>query len=255
MNIFLTGHRGFIGSHMLRTLLDLGHQVHTYEWGDSWPDSFDFDWAIHLGAISSTVERNVDKIMTQNFDFTRHLYDVCKSHGVNLQYASSASVYGMGRDFRESAPPDPRTPYAWSKYLCERYHAQTPSTNTVQGFRYFNVYGPNGEEHKNHQASPFYQFREQAERYGRIELFQGSENHRRDFIQVDHLIDLQLRFLETKESGIWNIGTGTTRSFREVAEMFDCEIVEVPIPDVLKSNYQDYTCADMTKTRQTLDKI
>lgn len=252
MKILLTGHRGFIGSHMQRALMDRAHQVKTYEWSDTWTGVDGFDWVIHLGAISSTTERDVDRIMTQNFDFTRRLYDDCSSRGVNLQYASSASVYGLGSDFRETAAPDPRTPYAWSKYLCERYHAQNPGRNVVQGFRYFNVYGPEGEEHKGRQASPFYQFQQQALHTGRIELFLGSENHHRDFIHVSQVIDLQLRFLDVAQSGVWNIGSGTTQSFRHIAETFGCEIVEIPVPESLVTSYQTYTCADMTKTYSTL---
>jgi len=252
MKILLTGHKGFIGQHMLKELESGGHDVDVYEWGNVLPSVLDKDWVIHLGAISSTTERDIDKILVQNYDFTRQLFDVCKIHGVNLQYASSASVYGMGADFRETAPPDPRTPYAWSKYLFERYHQQHQGGNIVQGFRYFNVYGPEGEEHKGRQGSPFYQFQQQALNIGRIEIFQGSENHRRDFVHVSQVIDMQLKFLKIADSGIWNIGSGKTLSFREIAETFDCEIVEIPIPEILKSSYQTYTCADMTKTYRTL---
>jgi ADP-L-glycero-D-manno-heptose 6-epimerase len=237
---------------MRRALQARGHFVETYEWGDLWPGISGLDWVIHLGAISSTAETDVDRILTQNFDFTKRLYDDCRSQGVNLQYASSASVYGLGQDFRETAAPDPRTPYAWSKYLCERYHAQNLGGNVVQGFRYFNVYGPEGEDHKGPQASPFYQFQQQAIKTGRIEIFQGSEKYRRDFVHVYQVIDMQLKFLTVADSGIWNIGSGKTLSFREIAETFDCEIVEIPMPKILKSSYQTYTCADMTKTYRTL---
>jgi ADP-L-glycero-D-manno-heptose 6-epimerase len=171
-----------------------------------------------------------------------------------MQYASSAGVYGLGKDFRETAPPDPRTPYAWSKYLCERYHMMHQGRNIVQGFRYFNVYGPEGEEHKGDQASPFYKFQYQSRTQHRIDLFRGSENYHRDFVQVSDLIDIQLRFLKIPESGIWNIGSGRTRTFRSVAESFGVPLVEIDMPDVLKSAYQTYTCADMTKTRNTLMK-
>lgn len=253
MRILLTGHRGFIGQHMLRELEQRGHTVETYEWGEILPSIMEQDWVIHIGAISSTTERNIDRILTQNYDFTRQIFNACKMYGVGLQYASSASVYGMGTDFRETARPDPRTPYAWSKYLCERYHGKHQGGNTVQGFRYFNVYGPEGEEHKGDQASPFYKFKQQAEQNGQIKIFKNSDQYRRDFIQVQDLVDLQLRFLDVKESGVWNIGSGSTQSFRQVAESFDAKIVEIEMPDVLKSNYQTYTCADMTKTWATLN--
>jgi ADP-L-glycero-D-manno-heptose 6-epimerase len=157
MKILLTGHKGFIGSHLLQLLEADGHKVDTFDWDDgNLPSVMEQDWVIHIGGISSTTERNIDKILTQNFDFSRQLFDACKRFGVNMQYSSSASIYGMGQVFTEDAPPDPRTPYAWSKYLFERYHTQHQGGNVVQGFRYFNVYGP-GEDHKGGQASPFHQ--------------------------------------------------------------------------------------------------
>lgn len=252
MKILLTGHRGFIGQHMMRALEQRGHGVETYDWGDMLPSITDQDWVIHIGAISSTTDRDIDRVLRQNYDFSRQIFDACRMSGVNLQYASSASIYGLGQDFRETAPADPRTPYAWSKYLFERYHTQHQGDNVVQGFRYFNVYGPEGEEHKGRQASPFHQFKMQAETLGRIEVFRT--NAQRDFIHVSEVVDLQLRFLDIPESGIWNIGTGRTRSFRDVAETFGVEIVETDMPEILKSSYQTYTCADMTKTRAALAK-
>ena len=174
-------------------------------------------------------------------------FNACKTYGVNLQYSSSASVYGLGTDFKETSIPDPRTPYAWSKYLCEYYHKQHQGGNIVQGFRYFNVYGPEGEEHKGNQASPYAQFKRQAEETGRIKVFEGSENYRRDFIHVSKVVDTHLKFLYNTNSGIWNIGTGKTISFMDVAKSFNVPIEIIPMPDVLKDSYQKYTCADVTK--------
>lgn len=259
MNILVTGHRGFIGSHMFRTLQEYGHHVTGFDWGDAWPRLARTDWVVHLGAISSTTERDVERVMRQNFDFSRDLLDACIELGVNFQYASSASVYGLGQDFRESALPDPRTPYAWSKWLFERHSRSMLSRAqqkniVIQGFRYFNVYGPEGEDHKGSQASPYYQFQLQAREQGRIHLFQNSENYQRDFVPVSEVIETQLKFFKVRESGVWNIGTGRARSFRSVAESFRCPIVEISMPPQLLSSYQTYTCADMTKTHATLSK-
>lgn len=257
MNILLTGHRGFIGQHMLRSLEARGHVVSTYDWNDgNMPSIMEQDWVIHIGGISSTTERDIDKILTQNYDFSRQIFNSCKTYGVNLQYASSASVYGMGQDFRETAPPDPRTPYAWSKYLFERYHLKHQGGNIVQGFRYFNVYGPEGEEHKGNQASPFMQFKKQYQETGRVKLFENSEEYLRDFIHISNLIDIQLQFLEVKQSGVFNVGTGKPRSFKDVALTVcsEKEIDYIPMPDILKNSYQRYTCADMSKTRTALQQ-
>jgi len=253
MKILLTGHKGFIGSHLLQSLEADGHEVDTFDWDDgNLPSVMEQDWVIHIGGISSTTERNIDKILTQNFDFSRQLFDACKRFGVNMQYSSSASIYGMGQVFTEDAPPDPRTPYAWSKYLFERYHTQHQGGNVVQGFRYFNVYGP-GEDHKGGQASPFHQFAKQARETGRIKIFEGSEHSRRDFVPVQDVVDMHLKFLTKPTSGIYNIGTGRTQSFREIAEQFNVPIDEIPMPENLKNSYQRYTCADMTRTNQTLN--
>ena len=110
MKILLTGHRGFIGSHMFRALEAQGHHVSTYDWGDILPSVMEQEWVIHMGAISSTTERDVEKVMAQNHDFTIQLYEACHTFGINFQYASSASVYGLVSTFREDAEPDPRTP-------------------------------------------------------------------------------------------------------------------------------------------------
>jgi len=252
MNILLTGYKGFIGSHLLRALKKEGHQVSTYEWGEVLPSVIGFDWVIHVGAISSTTERDIEKVMRQNVDFTIDLYESCKTFGVNFQFASSASVYGLNTEFAEFSQLDPRTPYAWSKYLCERHIMNNDGGTVTQLFRYFNVYGPQGEHHKGSQASPFCQFKVQSEKLGRIRVFEGSENYHRDFIHVDDVVDYHLKFLKCNESGIFNIGKGETMSFLDVAKTFNVPIEEIPMPTNLKCSYQEYTCADMTKTKNAL---
>ena len=251
MKILLTGHRGFVGQHLLKSLESAGHYVSVYDQGDLLPSIQEQDWVLHIGANSSTIERDVEKIMRQNYDFSCQLYDACASCGVNFQWASSASVYGLGTEFKETSPVDPRNPYAWTKYLFERYVQRNPRNIIAQGFRYFNVYGPEGEEHKGNQASPFYKFKQQAEETGCVEVFAGPSAER-DFVHVSRIVDVHLKMLEVNESGIWNIGTGRTMTFRQIAEQYTSNIIEVPMPDVLKSNYQYYTCADVTKLKQTL---
>ena len=192
--------------------------------------------------------------MTMNYDYSVMLYEIAAEQGAGFQYASSASVYGLESTFQEDAPLDPRNPYAWTKYLFERYVRKNPKDIVTQGFRYFNVYGPEGEDHKGSQASPHYQFKQQAEEHGKIELFENSKNYRRDFIHVSQVVETHLKFFDVKESGIWNVGTGAPTSFWDIARSFNAQIVEVPMPDVLRSNYQKYTCADMSKTKETLSK-
>lgn len=175
MKILVTGHNGFIGSNLIKTLRNEGHTVTGFEWGEEFP-GYNFDTVMHLGAISSTNEKNVNKVLLQNYEFSVWLVETCNRYGINLQYSSSASVYGLGSSFSEDAEVDPKSPYAWSKYLFERYISTKTFNITVQGFRYFNVFGP-GEENKI-QPSPYEVFSRQPV----IKLFEGSENIRRDFV-------------------------------------------------------------------------
>jgi ADP-L-glycero-D-manno-heptose 6-epimerase len=257
MKILVTGHKGFIGSNMIKAL-ETNHEVSTYEWGDKLPTIKGLDWVMHFGAISATTERNIEKIIAQNVDSSVWFLQECAKHNVNLQYSSSASVYGLKQKFTETSPLDPRNPYAWSKVMFEWYTKQFPTNIQVQGFRYFNVYGQ-GEDHKGNQASPYHQFEKQAKETKRIKLFKDSDLFFRDFVPVETIIDTHIKFLEVKESGVWNIGTGKTKSFQEVAETIatnhNAEIDYIDMPAILKDNYQAYTCADMTKTNTSLGKL
>jgi len=257
MKVLVTGHRGFIGQNLVKYIHNnTDWSVDLFDWSDgNMPSVMEQDWVIHIGAISSTTERDLDKIMRQNYDFTRQLFNACKTYGVNLQYSSSASLYGMGTDFTETAQLDPRTPYAWSKYLCEYYHRQHQGGNTVQGFRYFNVYG-NHEKHKGNQGSPVSQFSQQAQ-LGNIKLFHNSNEYSRDFVAIEDVCRIHVEFINNvTESGVWNLGTGKATSFQDIADLiskkYNSSIEYIDMPDILKSSYQKYTCADLTKLENTI---
>ena len=257
MKILITGHQGFIGQNLSLDLINDGHDVYTYEWGGPTFNVKGMDWVIHLGAISSTTETNIRKILDQNITFTIELIEQCIKHGVNLQFASSASVYGGTLGFNENVIPQPLNHYARSKYLIEQYIKSRNAPITIQAFRYFNVYGPS-EDHKGGQASPYTQFRNQAIRTGKIKVFEGSEHCRRDFIHVSEIIRLHKEFFSIEESDVWNFGTGKVKSFldvaKEMAEKYDADIETIPFPEHLKEHYQYYTCADLTKLKATLLK-
>lgn len=255
MKILITGYKGFIGQNMVNALKD-EHELSLFEWGEELPDFRGLDWCIHLGAISSTTEMDVDKILDQNYDFSRLVINQCQENNVNLQYASSASVYGLGKEFKENAPVHLLSPYSWSKYLFERYVSgfeEKWSNIRVQGFRYFNVYGPH-EDHKGNQSSPHHKFAKQAETTSVIKLFENSENYKRDFISVHEVINIHKKFFNVQESGIWNAGTGRTTSFENVARMvadqYNARVEYIPMPDNVKAHYQTYTCADVTNLRR-----
>ena len=254
MKILITGNEGFIGKNLSQYLVSKGHEVEGFEYksDDIYPDPSRYDTVIHLGAISSTTETDVEKILKQNYEYTMNLITMCDKFGVNLQLASSASVYGTGEDgFTEKSKCYPKSPYAWSKYLVDRFLVQA-DVNTfnmnIQSFRYFNVYGQ-GEEHKGNQASPVSKFIEQA-KHGTIKIFPNSANYERDFIWVGDVCRIHDIMLQKDARGIFNVGTGKTTSFfdiaHKVANKYDARVEQIPMPDNLKGQYQEYTCADLT---------
>ena len=223
MKILVTGYKGFIGSHVYNFLIEEGHDVVGYDWDESHgciPYVRDMHWVIHLGAISSTTEKNVSKVFAHNYDFSIKLYNECCAYGVNMQYASSASVYGDLKSFSEDSDCRPLNAYAWSKYMFDRYVHTIDICNkiTCQGFRYFNVYGTN-EEHKGDQASVFTKFKNQAIQDGKIKVFENSENYKRDFVCVDDIVQVHKQMLWKKDRGVFNVGSGTATSFQKVADL------------------------------------
>jgi ADP-L-glycero-D-manno-heptose 6-epimerase len=256
MRILVTGSKGFIAKHMIRALELNDHVVDGIDWGDGFPVVQSYDWVIHMGAISSTAEMNIEKIMLQNYKYSCQLLDECIRWDVNFQFSSSASVYGLKQEFAENSPVDPRTPYAWTKYMFEEYcnmQIKKRVSNFIQRFRYFNVYG-DGEEHKGSQASPYCQFKLQKQKYGKIKLFENSDKYKRDFVPVETIVDTHMKFFKVYESGLWNVGTGEVKSFMDVAREIDAPMEFIPMPEILKNSYQQYTCADLTKLKSTMEK-
>lgn len=250
MRILITGHKGFIGQNMVKALA--GHDLDLCDWGDNY-SLYGIDQVIHLGAISDTRCQDWIALRKQNINYTVTLMERCQKWGIPIQIASSASVYGPNNTtFNEDDPVDPANMYATSKALVENYFKTMNPVSPIQIFRYFNVYGPH-EDHKGDQASPFHKFREQA-KTGVVRIFEGSEDFKRDFIHVDQVIEVHKKFFKISESGIWNVGTGQTMSFADVArlasEEFSAKIETIPMP--ILTGYQKYTCADMRKLKSTL---
>jgi ADP-L-glycero-D-manno-heptose 6-epimerase len=260
MRILVTGHEGFIGRNMLAWLnQEEGWQVDGWEWNPyELPDIVNYNWVIHLGAIADMAYTDVDRIMRQNYEFSQWLFDECNQHGVNLQYASSSSVYGNTKDFSETAPCAPQTPYAWSKYLFDRWVFQQPINIYVQGFRYFNVYGK-WMHLRGDRANTIHKWRTQARKEGRITVWEGADTIKRDWTWVGDVCRLHIDFIKTVNgSGIWNCGSGLAHSFldiaEEIAEREDAKIEFVAIPPEEQSRMRVKTCADLTHLKETVGK-
>ena len=249
--VLITGAGGFIGGTLAAYLSHRDYDVTKFDitLGNSGlPDLINQDIVIHLGANSSTTETNLQKILEENFEYSVMLYELCELYEIKFQYASSASVYGTSKSFKESDFCKPLSPYAFSKYMfdCWLMHQNYP----YQGFRYFNVYGL-GEDKKGNQASPVSKFIKQALTNGHIEIFENSEKYKRDFVSVDDVCEMHLRMLSKDASGVFNIGTGEPISFRDVADIVKANshsaIKEIPMPKELKGQYQKFTKADNSK--------
>ncbi len=217
---------------------------------------------IHEGACTSTVEWDGRYMMRNNYEYSKRLLDYCRRRGLALQYASSAGVYGNSGAFSEDeANERPTTIYAYSKWLFDRHVARTAMTRgpAVAGFRYFNVYGPR-EAHKGFMCSAPWHFNRQLREDGKVRVFGANATcaageHRRDFTHVEDVVRAKLWWLEHRPRGIFNLGSGVARTFREVADAVIAwhgtgEVEYIPFPDELKAVYQDYTQADLTRLRK-----
>ena len=260
MKILITGHEGFVGRNMLAWCnQEEEWEVDGWEWDpNDFPDVSSYDWVIHLGAIADMTCTDVDAIMKQNLEFSQRLFNECNCYGVNLQYASSSSVYGDTKDFSEFAPCHPQTPYAWSKYLFDRWVFQQQQNIMVQGFRYFNVYGK-WMHLRGKRANAIHKWREQARKEGKITVWENAETIKRDWTWVGDLCRLHIDFIKTVNgSGIWNCGSGLAHSFldiaEEIAEQEGVEIEFEPVPQSEQSRFRHKTCADLSHLKETVGK-
>tara|TARA_B100000683_G_C12498640_1_gene556950 strand:- start:871 stop:1707 length:837 start_codon:yes stop_codon:yes gene_type:complete len=259
MKILVTGYKGFIGSHLCQYLTHKGHEVEGFDWVENVVPSVEpYDWIIHCGAISDTTERDIDKVWKHNYEFTMRLLQICDNYQTNIQLASTAAVYGPNKAFNEDDPAYPQTPYAYSKYLVDKFLKDSGINDfgmLVQSFRYFNVYGP-GEGHKGDQQSMVSKFQEQASVDGVIKLFKGSDKYKRDLVCVYDLCRIHEEMMSQDVSGIFNLGTAKAIDIKTVAELVaqqtGAKIEEIDMPKHLVGQYQEYTCADNAKLHNTI---
>ena len=305
MTIIVTGAAGFIGSNIVKALNARGVSdivaVDNLTKGDKFKNLVDCEIAeyvdkkdflevvesgelggeieavLHQGACSDTMETDGRYVMDNNYRYSLSLLEWCNDEAVPFIYASSAAVYGGGKVFAETRDCEaPLNVYGYSKFLFDQAVRQQLADASAQiaGFRYFNVYGPR-ESHKGRMASVAWHFFNQYHANGKIKLFEGSDGYaggeqRRDFVSIEDVVKVNLHFLDNDNiSGIFNLGTGRSQTFNEVAvaslnacrsrdgksalsldEMKAQSLIEyVSFPDALKGKYQSYTEADLTNLR------
>ena len=290
--IIVTGCNGFIGSNLVsqlnklgfnniigvddlsrkRNLINIEHceiegllDIEEFESNYLLKDkSFnDVNQIFHQGACTNTMEWDAEYMMKNNFSFSQQLLDFAERNSVSFIYASSASVYGGGKKFEEIRENEnPINLYAFSKYLFDQLVRQKVKANKIQivGLRYFNVYGPN-ESHKGQMASVAYHLHQQLKEGNDVKLFEGSGGfgpgeQRRDFIYVDDVVKVNLWFMNNPDvSGIFNVGTGKSQTFKEVAKAViewhgKGSITYIPFPKELIDSYQSFTEANVDRLRQ-----
>jgi len=225
----------------------------------------------HLGACSATTERDVDYLMRVNYAYSKALWAWGAASGGRLVYASSAATYGEGEQgyADDEAGLDalyPLNPYGWSKHLFDRWAVAHAARGNAPaqwvGLKFFNVYGP-GEGHKGQMASVIFHAFGQAKRDGKVRLFKSARpdiadgDQRRDFVYVKDCVDVMAWLLEHPEvQGIYNLGTGTARTFRDLATSTLAALGMPPrieyfdMPEALKARYQYHTQAPMEKLRK-----
>lgn len=229
------------------------------------------DAIIHMGAISATTERDFNKLAQDNIRYSQKLWAWCAERKVPFLYASSAATYGggeQGYDDSEAQTNElrPLNGYGYSKQFFDQWalrqvahHLPTPPVWC--GFKFFNVYGPN-EYHKERMASvalhSFHQFRE----HGTVKLFKSHKvgfddgMQLRDFVYVKDAAAAVVHFLQpAARSGIYNIGTGQARAFKDLAEAVMTSMGSTPsityidMPQDLHGKYQYFTEANVAKLR------
>ncbi|KAF3362122.1 ADP-L-glycero-D-manno-heptose-6-epimerase [Chlamydiales bacterium STE3] len=238
-----------------------------------------FDWLqdreseieafIHLGACTSTVETNASYLLENNYRFSVRLVQYALEHQHRFVYASSAATYGDGNqgfkdDEEQLNSLRPLNMYGMSKHLFDLWLMNQGLLDQVVGLKYFNVFGPN-ELHKGRMASVIPHMLPMALKEGVIKLFKSSEAGQfqdgeqcRDFVYVKDVAAMTCAFLANDATGIYNIGTGQPETWNTVAKAIfkalgkEGRIEYIDMPQDLHGKYQNYTCADMQKTKKVL---
>jgi ADP-L-glycero-D-manno-heptose 6-epimerase len=235
----------------------------------AWLDGRKLDAVVHMGAISDTTATDADLVMENNFRASMRLLDWCSNARVPFIYASSAATYGDGSEgFSDDWTPQalqklkPMNLYGWSKQLfdqavAERYVKKEKLPPQWAGLKFFNVFGPN-EYHKGEMMSLVAKRFDDARAGRAVRLFKshrdgiGDGEQRRDFIYVDDAVAVVRWLMQAPQvSGIFNVGTGKARSFRDlISALFralgrEPMIEYVDMPENIRGQYQYFTQASV----------
>lgn len=216
--------------------------------------NYQFNYIFHEAAISDTTALEQDLMIKTNVNAFKYLLDLAVIHGANMIYASSGATYGNALSPQTVGREAPQNVYGFSKLMMDNLAREYMKRETISivGLRYFNAYGPH-EFFKNKTASMVVQFGHQILRGKNPKLFAGSDGIFRDFIYIEDIIQANIKAMEPKESGVYNVGTGKARSFQSIVDIlqkelgttFKCEY----IPNSLVGRYQFHTQADIESTR------
>ena len=227
----------------------------------------DIQFVFHLGARTNTAEQDLELLNRLNLNFSKEIWVKCCEGGIPLIYASSAATYGRGENgFNDDENAldilHPLNYYGESKNDFDKWAVlQEKKPLFWAGFKFFNVYGPN-EYHKGRMASVIFHAFNQIKNTSGMKLFRSHNpeykdgGQQRDFIYVKDVLSVLLYFMEyRKDSGIYNLGTGTPRTFMDLTKaVFTSlsmkeKISFVDTPEDIRDKYQYYTCANMKKLK------
>ena len=221
---------------------------------------YTFDYIFHEAAISDTTALEQDLMIKTNVNAYKDLLDLAVAHKANMIYASSAATYGDAPSPQRVGREAPQNVYGFSKlsmdYLSREYMQKTDIS--IVGLRYFNVYGPR-EYFKNTTASMILQFGHQILAKKNPRLFKGSDKILRDFIFIEDVIQANIKAMQPRQSGIYNVGTGKARSFQDIVDILQRELgtaLECEyIPNPFVGRYQFHTEADITLSSEGLGYV
>jgi ADP-L-glycero-D-manno-heptose 6-epimerase len=225
-----------------------------------------FDLVLHMGACSSTTERDAGFLFRNNFEFTRDLADWALSKNVRFVYASSAATYGDGSAGMEDDDSKldglrPLNMYGYSKHLFDLHAKRAGFLDDIVGLKYFNVFGPN-EDHKGDMRSLVHKSFSQVKDEGIIRLFKSYRKdfrdgeQKRDFLYVKDAVAMTLHLAAKKRAGgLFNIGSGAARTWIDLANSVFAALERKPkiefieMPEAIRDKYQYFTQADISRLR------